>query len=97
MWAISWLPGQATGFHDHGDSAGAFAVVFGALQEERPSRPAHTVGAGEVCTFAAGAVHNVRNTSTAPAISIHAYSPPLAIMNRRTRQGNDTWGFVRTA
>ena len=22
VWVISWLPGQATGFHDHGGSAG---------------------------------------------------------------------------
>ena len=27
VWVISWLPGQATGFHDHGGSAGAFAVA----------------------------------------------------------------------
>ena len=24
VWVISWLPGQGTGFHDHGGSAGAF-------------------------------------------------------------------------
>jgi rhodanese-related sulfurtransferase/predicted metal-dependent enzyme (double-stranded beta helix superfamily) len=82
VWAISWLPGQGTGFHDHGDSAGAFAVAFGTLQEDRPGRPAHSVGAGQVRAFEAGDVHDVRNTSTAPAISIHAYSPPLALMNR---------------
>src|ERR1700723_4458802 len=35
VWVISWLPGQATGFHDHGGSAGAFAVVWGALTERR--------------------------------------------------------------
>src|ERR1700758_596155 len=34
-WVISWLPGQATGFHDHGGSAGAFAVVWGTLVERR--------------------------------------------------------------
>jgi hypothetical membrane protein len=35
VWVISWLPGQATGFHDHGGSAGAFAVVWGTLMECR--------------------------------------------------------------
>src|SRR5262249_55775644 len=35
VWVISWLPGQATGFHDHGGSAGAFAVVWGTLVEGR--------------------------------------------------------------
>ena len=33
VWPLSWLPGQGTGFHDHGGSAGAFAVARGALQE----------------------------------------------------------------
>src|SRR2546430_14217949 len=31
VWVISWLPGQATGFHDHGGAAGAVAVVWGPL------------------------------------------------------------------
>src|SRR5262249_28884088 len=35
IWVISWLPGQGTGFHDHGGSAGAFAVVWGTLVERR--------------------------------------------------------------
>ena len=35
VWVISWLPGQATGFHDHGGSAGAFTVVLGTLMERR--------------------------------------------------------------
>ena len=28
-WVISWLPGQSTGFHDHGASSGAFVVATG--------------------------------------------------------------------
>src|SRR5271156_1102508 len=35
VWVFSWLPGQATVFHDHGGSAGAFAVVWGTLTERR--------------------------------------------------------------
>src|SRR6202012_5829692 len=31
VWVISWLPGQSTGFHNHGGAAGAFTVVWGAL------------------------------------------------------------------
>ena len=27
VWLLSWLPGQSTGFHDHGGAAGAFAVA----------------------------------------------------------------------
>src|SRR6266699_1264874 len=33
LWLISWLPGQSTGFHDHGGANGAFSVVWGALDE----------------------------------------------------------------
>src|ERR1039457_5275172 len=29
IWLLSWLPGQHTGFHDHGEAAGAFAVTRG--------------------------------------------------------------------
>jgi predicted metal-dependent enzyme (double-stranded beta helix superfamily) len=32
-WLLTWLPGQNTGLHDHGGSAGAFAVLSGALRE----------------------------------------------------------------
>jgi predicted metal-dependent enzyme (double-stranded beta helix superfamily) len=89
IWLISWLPGQATGFHDHGGSAGAFCVVWGALEEHRPGgsgrRPATTtarVTAGRVRSFAPEFVHDVRNSSEAVAVSVHAYSPPLAQMTR---------------
>lgn len=40
IWLISWLPGQSTGFHDHGGSAGAFAVVWGDLHECEVPGPA---------------------------------------------------------
>ena len=33
VWLLSWLPGQQTGFHDHGPCAGAFAVALGRLRE----------------------------------------------------------------
>lgn len=82
VWAISWLPGQGTGFHDHGGSAGAFAVAFGTLQEHRPGADPLNVTPGQVRAFGPHDVHDVRNASTTPAVSIHAYSPPLSIMNR---------------
>ena len=33
IWLLSWLPGQGTGFHDHGHAAGAFAVAQGQVRE----------------------------------------------------------------
>jgi rhodanese-related sulfurtransferase/predicted metal-dependent enzyme (double-stranded beta helix superfamily) len=82
VWAISWLPGQATGFHDHGGSAGAFAVAFGALEEHRLGVATYPIGPGQVRVFGPHDVHDVRNGSSGPAVSIHAYSPPLSVMNR---------------
>ena len=81
IWLISWLPGQSTGLHDHGGSRGAFAVALGAL-EEVDLAETRTVTAGAPRAFGADYVHEVRNVSTAPAVSVHMYSPPLATMNR---------------
>jgi hypothetical protein len=87
IWLISWLPGQSTGFHDHGSSAGAFGVVWGALDEcllPCGSGPlVNRVSPGEVRAFGARYVHDVRNPSDgAVAVSVHAYSPPLSSMTR---------------
>ncbi|GAA2090234.1 cysteine dioxygenase [Actinomadura alba] len=81
VWLISWLPGQSTGLHDHGGAAGAFTVVLGSL-EERGVTTGRVLASGESRRFGAGYVHDVRNTSTAPAVSVHVYSPPLATMRR---------------
>lgn len=75
--------GGAT-LHDHGPSAGAIAVVRGALVERTP-RPAggcRTRGllAADVHVFEAGHVHDVVNEGTRPAMSTHVYSPPLTSM-----------------
>ena len=88
VWLISWLPGQSTGFHDHGGSAGAFGVVWGALDEcvvPRSGRRARVtrVDAGEVRAFGPRYVHDVRNSVRGSvAVSVHAYSPPLSTMTR---------------
>jgi predicted metal-dependent enzyme (double-stranded beta helix superfamily) len=89
VWLISWLPGQAAGFHDHGGSAGAFAVVYGTLLERRVTGAATTgqvlakpVGAGRSRAFGPRYIHDVRNATAAAAVSVHAYSPPLPQMTR---------------
>lgn len=81
VWVLSWLPGQSTGFHDHGESAGAFIAVSGVLEEHRPGEHARVISPGTTRAFDADYAHDVRNASLAPAISIHAYSPPLSEMN----------------
>jgi predicted metal-dependent enzyme (double-stranded beta helix superfamily) len=94
VWLLSWLPGQRTGFHDHCGSSGAFAVVQGELRERTPAagraRPVSAAfPAGRARSFGPRYVHEVVNESAAPAVSIHAYSPPLAGMRRYelTRSG----------
>jgi mannose-6-phosphate isomerase-like protein (cupin superfamily) len=85
IWLLSWLPGEATGFHDHAESAGAFAVALGTLEEltlDDGAKRVREIGSGEVRSFGPDHIHEVRNTSGAPAVSIHAYSPPLLAMNR---------------
>jgi quercetin dioxygenase-like cupin family protein len=81
VWLISWLPGQATGFHDHGESEGAFTVALGTLEEHGVAAE-RTVRAGESWSFGRDYIHDVRNTSSAPAVSVHIYSPPLSTMRR---------------
>ncbi|HEY3957693.1 MAG TPA: cysteine dioxygenase family protein [Streptosporangiaceae bacterium] len=86
VWLLSWYPGQGTGFHDHGGSRGAFAVAWGDLQEQtvRDSGQVvtRTVAGGQVRSFGARFIHHVVNNSAAPAVSVHAYSPPLPPMRR---------------
>ena len=82
VWVISWASGNDTGFHDHDTSQGAVAVVEGELIEERlalvgpPRELRHR--AGSVFDFDASHVHRMRQQSDTPAVSIHAYSPPLS-------------------
>jgi hypothetical protein len=81
VWVISWANGNDTGFHDHDVSSGAVAVVEGELIEERlvldgpPRRIRHR--AGQTFDFDAAHVHRMCQESDTPAVSIHAYSPPL--------------------
>ncbi len=90
VWLLSWLPGQGTPLHDHGRSAGAFAVVRGTLTERvvaagRPGSAALETAAdltdGRVRHFGPHHVHQVTNTAGTPAVSVHVYTPGLTEMN----------------
>jgi len=88
VWLISWLPSQGTQLHDHGGSAGSFTVISGELTEAVHVGSGPRAGqlrervhrAGQGIGFGAGYVHDVRNTSALPAVSVHAYSRPLTSM-----------------
>jgi mannose-6-phosphate isomerase-like protein (cupin superfamily) len=88
IWVISWMPEQSTGFHDHGASSGAFIVATGILEEHRPGDQIGLIHSGKPCAFGPDYAHDVRNVSLAPAISVHAYSPPLDEMNEYELEGS---------
>jgi rhodanese-related sulfurtransferase/mannose-6-phosphate isomerase-like protein (cupin superfamily) len=88
IWVISWLPGQSTGFHDHGASSGAFVVATGILEEHSADERTRVIHPGKPRAFDPDYTHDVRNVSLAPAISIHAYSPPLTEMNEYELDGS---------
>lgn len=85
VWLLTWDQQTATDLHDHGESAGAFTVLTGSLEELRVDLDTGDVittrlERGAVRTVGRGVVHDVRNASPTPAISLHAYSPPLLEM-----------------
>jgi hypothetical protein len=93
LWLLSWLPGQQTGFHDHGDAAGAFAVADGELLEStarlgRRAVASRSLSAGAVRSFGPAYLHDVRNAGDRPAVSVHAYSPALSLMRRYEMTGS---------
>ena len=81
VWLICWMEDHDTGFHDHDLSGGAVGVVAGAVREDRlvlgGGTSSRVAGAGESFTFAASDIHRVLHEGDVPAVTIHAYSPPL--------------------
>ncbi len=80
-WVICWSKDQDTGFHDHDESAAAIAVISGHVREERlrlgASPTARVLGPGSTFTVPPVAIHRVLHAGDYPAVTIHAYSPPL--------------------
>jgi Cysteine dioxygenase type I len=81
VWALSWMPGQGTGFHDHDVSCVGLAVAQGMVVERQMLLP---VGAtrlelrpGDIRRGGAGYIHSAAWGEGTPAVSIHCYSPPL--------------------
>jgi len=102
VWLLSWLDSQGTEPHDHGDSSAAFTIVAGTLTEFRPADRgglvAQELAAGRTQTVLPGQIHDVLNRAAEPAVSIHAYSPPLVRMTyyRATADGLEATRTVET-
>jgi predicted metal-dependent enzyme (double-stranded beta helix superfamily) len=83
-WLICWMDDHDTGFHDHDISAGAVAVVSGAVREERLAIDGvprdRTFAAGHTFHFSSADIHRVRHAGVDPAVTLHVYSPPLERM-----------------
>jgi len=81
VWLVCWMAGHDTGFHDHDASAAGVAVAAGEVVDERlalggePRGRRH--GAGTAFGIAPAAIHRVRHDGGPPAVTVHAYSPPL--------------------
>jgi quercetin dioxygenase-like cupin family protein len=80
-WLICWMDEQDTGFHDHDVSSGAVAVISGSVREDRlvlgSSPSSRVVQAGGAFSFEASDIHRVQHVGAEPAVTLHAYSPPL--------------------
>jgi len=91
IWLLCWSHDHDTGFHDHDLSAGAVAVVSGSVREERlalgrsfDAPISRIASAGSSFHFGASDIHRVLHAGTEPAVTIHAYSPPLVRMGSYT-------------
>ncbi|HZC73143.1 MAG TPA: cysteine dioxygenase family protein [Jatrophihabitans sp.] len=100
VWLLSWLPGHATTLHDHGPSAAAFAVVQGELAEVRVDPDGwwsrYRRAAGSITSLPPGLVHDVYGAGTGPAVSLHAYAPPLRRMSFYERDARGRLHVMRS-
>ena len=93
---LTWEREQSSDWHDHGGSSGAWTVTAGALYEafRAPDHVSifdrHYV-AGDHGSFGPEHVHDVVYEAGKPAVSIHAYSPPLSGL---TVYDRTQFGFV---
>jgi len=91
---IAWEKGQITPIHDHRGVIGGMAMLSGTLLEERfetpENRPAlydsRTRPEGDLCDIGPTVLHRLAPTS-ARAVSLHIYRPPLRTMGIWDAQG----------
>ena len=81
VWVLSWMEGQGTGFHDHDLSGVALIGARGMVVERQMLLPSGAtqieMEVGVTREGGPGYIHSVCWGRGEPAISIHAYSPPL--------------------
>lgn len=82
---LSWEVDQTSDWHDHGGSSGGYSVTDGTLDERYRTNAGadlgdRCLGPGSVGCFGPAHVHDMAHRSGRPAVSIHAYSPPLTLL-----------------
>lgn len=81
IWLICWGEGHDTGFHDHDVSSAGVAVATGEVVDERLTAFGDPIerrlDPDHGATIEPTAIHRMRHGGGVPAVSIHAYSPPL--------------------
>lgn len=91
VWVLSWMPGQGTGFHDHDHSQVALMCVQGEILEKQMTLPSGSsnlkMTPGTVRTGGPGYIHAVNHLQGRPAVSLHAYSPPLKLVGQYAVDG----------
>jgi hypothetical protein len=91
---IAWEKGQITPIHDHRGVIGGMAMLTGTLLEERFETPenrpslydSRTRPEGDLCDIGPTVLHRLAPT-TARAVSLHIYRPPLRTMGIWDAQG----------
>jgi predicted metal-dependent enzyme (double-stranded beta helix superfamily) len=82
VWVLSWMPGQGTGFHDHDLSSVGLACARGEVVERQMLLPTGATSIamtpGSSRQGPPGYIHSIAHVGGEPAVTIHAYSPPLA-------------------
>jgi len=95
-WVLSWMPGQATGYHDHYVSGVGICVAAGRVREDLLVYGGEDVAlrldAGDSRQGRPGYIHRVRHEDGRPAVTIHVYSPRLDWVGQY-RLGDD--GVIR--
>jgi hypothetical protein len=93
---LSWQNDRSSDWHDHGGSSGAFYVADGALSEryrgdDGVAIASRRLAAGQHGAFGPSHVHDVVHAAGRPAVSVHAYSPPLTGLTYYDKRAH---GFV---
>lgn len=101
-WLIEWASSTYLGLHDHGGSRAAYEVISGTLTEattvlsSRAPLTTRRLEQGDRRTLGPRHVHELWNSTSQAAISLHVYSPPLRAMSYYSDHPSSYLSKIRT-